>query len=72
MQNCKPTGLSLPDKLLKDIDNERGDVSRSRFLLRLILKAYEDKQRRAAKSASKFEEPESKSELGHIKKSKQG
>jgi len=55
MQNYKPTGVSLPDNLLKDIDNERGDVSRSRFLLRLILKAYGDKQTRAEKSASKFE-----------------
>ncbi len=40
MQNCKSTGLSLPGDLLKKIDAERGDVSRSRYLLRLIERAY--------------------------------
>jgi hypothetical protein len=29
---------------MEKIDSERGDVSRSRFLLRLIEKAYEKKQ----------------------------
>jgi hypothetical protein len=51
MQRYKSTGLSLPYKLLKDIDNERGDIPRSRFLLRLIVKAYGGRQ-----NGSKFEE----------------
>ncbi len=29
-------GISLPKKIMAQIDSERGDVSRSRFLLRLI------------------------------------
>jgi hypothetical protein len=40
MQQHKATGLSIPTELLYKIDAERGDVSRSRFLLRLIEKAY--------------------------------
>jgi hypothetical protein len=40
MQRHKATGLSIPTELLYKIDTERGDVSRSRFLLRLIEKAY--------------------------------
>ena len=39
MQNCKrhkSVGMSLPTDLLKRIDNERRDVSRSRFILRLL------------------------------------
>ena len=88
MQRYKSTGLSLPFKLLEDIDSERGDIPRSRFLLRLIVKAYGERQIRATNS-SKFEEsfsdllserddssPSSrkdKSESGHkIAKSKQG
>jgi hypothetical protein len=31
---------SLPKEIVKRIDAERGDVSRSRFVLRLIEKAY--------------------------------
>ena len=57
MQRYKSTGLSLPYKLLKDIDSERGDIPRSRFLLRLIVKAYGERQRGATKeSSSKIEE----------------
>lgn len=44
MQRHKATGLSIPIDLLYKIDVERGDVSRSRFLLRLLEKAYEEKQ----------------------------
>jgi hypothetical protein len=40
MQRHKPTGLSIPKELLCKIDSERGDISRSRFLLRLIERAY--------------------------------
>lgn len=41
MLRYKSTGISLPSELLKKIDTERGDISRSRFLLRLIEKAYD-------------------------------
>lgn len=40
MKRCISTGLSLPTDLMKKIDAERGDVPRSRFLLRLLEKTY--------------------------------
>ena len=36
MQQTIAVGISLPKKIMSQIDSERGDVSRSRFLLRLI------------------------------------
>jgi hypothetical protein len=44
MKNYTSTGLSLPTGLIRKIDSDRGDISRSRFLLRLIEKAYEGSQ----------------------------
>ena len=44
MQRHKATGLSIPIELMHRIDAERGDVSRSRFLVRLLEKAYEEIQ----------------------------
>lgn len=35
--------LSLPDKVVQDIDQDRGDVPRSRFVMRLIEKAYKQR-----------------------------
>jgi metal-responsive CopG/Arc/MetJ family transcriptional regulator len=35
MQNYISVGISLPRKIMKKIDVERGDISRSRYLLRL-------------------------------------
>jgi hypothetical protein len=46
MLQYKSTGLSLPSELLAKIDTERGDIPRSRFLLRLIVEAYEERQRK--------------------------
>lgn len=37
-----PFGLSLPRYLLKLIDIERGDVTRSRFILRMLEKNISD------------------------------
>jgi metal-responsive CopG/Arc/MetJ family transcriptional regulator len=36
--NSVPIGISLPIELIKKIDKERHDVSRSRYILRLIEK----------------------------------
>jgi hypothetical protein len=47
MQRYKTAGLSLPIDLLRRIDTERGDVSRSRFLLRLIERRYREEQEKA-------------------------
>jgi hypothetical protein len=32
------TGISLPYKVIKSIDDQRGDISRSKFILRIIEK----------------------------------
>jgi hypothetical protein len=36
----KPTGFSLPIELVDRIDRERGDIPRSKFVLRLLEKYY--------------------------------
>jgi hypothetical protein len=40
MKHSTSTGLSLPTKLVRKIDSERGDISRSRYILRLLEKLY--------------------------------
>jgi hypothetical protein len=40
MKRYIATGLSLPAELMKWIDTERGDISRSRYVLRIIEKLY--------------------------------
>lgn len=37
---CKSVGTSIPAEMLKRIDHERGDISRSRYIFRLLEKAY--------------------------------
>ena len=46
MQNKVAMGISFPKKLIKTIDRERGDVSRSRFVLRLLEQVYEEKKQK--------------------------
>ena len=33
--------LTLPEKIIDKIDKERGDVNRSKYVLRLLEKAYQ-------------------------------
>ncbi|MDQ6862798.1 MAG: hypothetical protein M3044_03125 [Thermoproteota archaeon] len=40
MQSSIAVGISLPANIIKKIDTERGDVSRSRYVLRMIEKIY--------------------------------
>lgn len=40
MKNSMNAGISLPVKWMNRIDQERGDIPRSRYLLRLLEKAY--------------------------------
>jgi hypothetical protein len=40
MKKFKSTGLSLPEDFLERIDHERGDIPRSRYILKLIVKGY--------------------------------
>ena len=42
MQKVKTYGLSLPTQLFDTIDARRGEVSRSRFILRLLEKGLDD------------------------------
>ena len=42
MQTGKTYGLSLPIQLFEKIDTQRGDVSRSRFISRLLEKSQDD------------------------------
>ena len=44
MKRYTPTGLSLPTDLMHKIDCDRGDVPRSRYLLRIIEKIYVERQ----------------------------
>jgi metal-responsive CopG/Arc/MetJ family transcriptional regulator len=40
MQSSIAVGISLPANIIKKIDTDRGDVSRSRYVLRIIEKTY--------------------------------
>ena len=46
MQASTAVGISLPAKIIKKIDAERGDVSRSHYVLKMIKKFYETEQLR--------------------------
>lgn len=41
MQSSIAVGLSLPRDIITKIDRERGDISRSRYLLRIVQRVYE-------------------------------
>jgi hypothetical protein len=38
MQKYNSVGISLPKEIISQIDSERGDISRSRYMLRLLEK----------------------------------
>lgn len=44
MQQSIAVGISLPKEIMSKIDSERGDVPRSRYLLRIVEKLYLDKK----------------------------
>jgi hypothetical protein len=46
MQNKIAVGISLPTKLMKKIDTDRGDIPRSRYVLRILERQYVFKQTR--------------------------
>ena len=43
-ENYIPIGISLPKKILTMIDTKRGDVARSRYVLRLIENALKGEE----------------------------
>jgi hypothetical protein len=56
LKRYKATGISLPAELLKEIDGKRGDISRSRYLLRLLEKPHKcDECRKKDSLDSRFE-----------------
>ena len=48
-KNAIPVGISFPKELLERIDEMRGDVARSRFILRMIEKYYSDMEAKKKK-----------------------
>jgi hypothetical protein len=44
LQNSIATGLSMPRALKERIDKDRGDIPRSRFILRILEKIYGNEQ----------------------------
>lgn len=40
MQKSISVGISFPKKVIEKIDEERGDVSRSKYLLKIIERSY--------------------------------
>jgi hypothetical protein len=40
MQSCIGIGISLPKELMEKIDIDRGDIPRSRYVLRILEKRY--------------------------------
>ena len=47
--SCKveKIGVSLPENIFNKIESERGDVSRSRFILRLLELGFKTKEEKA-------------------------
>ena len=39
----KSSGISLPVDILQKIDNERGDIPRSRYILKILEKAFRER-----------------------------
>jgi hypothetical protein len=44
MQQSIAVGISLPKEIMSKMDSERGDVPRSRYLLRILEKLYLNKK----------------------------
>lgn len=44
MRKNASAGISLPFEIMQKIDFDRGDVSRSKYLLRIIQKNYGDNE----------------------------
>ena len=44
MRKCTARGISLPIEIMKKIDSERGDIPRSKYILRILEKKYGEKK----------------------------
>ena len=45
MRKNKSAGISLPNEVIQKIDYNRGDISRSRYLLRIVEEFYQLKEK---------------------------
>ncbi|HZI70256.1 MAG TPA: hypothetical protein VFD60_03745 [Nitrososphaeraceae archaeon] len=52
MQKTKGIGISLPKEFMQKIDVERGDVPRSRYVLRILEKQYTFDGKKVAEGCS--------------------
>jgi hypothetical protein len=49
-----PVGVSIPENILEQIDKDRKDVSRSRYLLRVLERSYSNQKEQTDSSASRI------------------
>jgi len=54
MNKKKSVGISFDSKILQKIDEERGDISRSKFILKILKKIY-NKETKTVTSNTKKE-----------------
>jgi hypothetical protein len=53
MQRTKGIGISLPKEFMKRIDGERGDIPRSKYVLRILEKQYTIEEKNAIGSSDR-------------------
>jgi metal-responsive CopG/Arc/MetJ family transcriptional regulator len=49
-----PVGISIPENILEQIDKDRKDVPRSRYLLRVLERSYSNQKEQTDSSASRI------------------
>ncbi len=64
MQKYSATGLSLPSEVLKRIDVERGDISRSRYVLRQLEKVLQTDSTSGERANQSVESPNGRESSG--------
>lgn len=55
----RPVGISLPNNIIERIDRERGDISRSRYILRKLQANSESKSNKILQQTVGLRAPES-------------
>jgi hypothetical protein len=58
MQKYSATGISFPNEILRQIDAKRGDVSRSRYMLRLLEKVLQTDSTSGERANQSAESPD--------------
>jgi hypothetical protein len=67
LQSKIPIGISFPKEVISRIDSERGDVPRSRYILRIVETQYRSRGREkdCSKENNSSDSPESRFESLH-------